>query len=88
MNLKNNLNKVSYYFRRYGFWHTFKKIFKRVFHIKENRKTNQEQYKIWMSNNEPNQEELDMQRKYSFEKNLKISIVVPMYNTDETFLKN
>ena len=87
MSLKNNFNKISYYFRRYGLWKTFKKVFKRIFHIKENRKTNQEQYKIWISNNEPSNELLEKQKNYKFEKKPKISIVVPMYNTNETFFK-
>ena len=87
MSLKNNFNKISYYFRRYGLWKTLKKVFKRIFHIKENRKTNQEQYKIWISNNEPSNELLEKQKNYKFEKNPKISIVVPMYNTNETFFK-
>lgn len=87
MSFKNNFNKISYYFRRYGFWQTFKRVLKRIFHIKENRKTNQEQYKIWITNNEPSKEILEEQKKYKFEKNPKISIVVPMYNTNETFFK-
>ena len=37
MSLKNNFNKIKYYFRRYGFLSTLKKILKRIFHIKENR---------------------------------------------------
>ena len=40
MNLQNNFNKIKYYFRRYGFWRTLKKVFKRLFRIKENRKFN------------------------------------------------
>lgn len=87
MSLQDNLSKISYYFRRYGFWKTLLKIFKRVFHIKENRKTNQEQYKIWIEKNEPKQEKLEQEKNYKFEKNPKISIVVPMYNTNETFFK-
>lgn len=87
MSLKNNFNKISYYFRRYGLWNTLKKVFKRIFHIKENRKTNQEQYKIWISNNEPSEELLEEQKNYKFEKKPKISIVVPMYNTNEIFFK-
>lgn len=87
MSLKNNLNKISYYFRRYGFFQTLKKILKRVFRIKENRKTNQEQYKIWIQNNEPKEDILEIQKNHRFEKNPKISIVVPMYNTNEIFFK-
>lgn len=87
MSFQNNFNKISYYFRRYGLWKTLKKVLKRIFHIKENRKTNQEQYKIWIQKNEPQNSELDEQGTYHFQKNPKISIVVPMYNTDETFFK-
>ncbi len=87
MSLKNNLNKITYYFRRYGFWQTLKKILKRIFHIKENRKSNQEQYKIWISKNELSTEELENQKKYEFINNPKISIVVPMYNTNINFFK-
>lgn len=87
MNLKNNFNKVKYYFRRYGFFETLKKVLKRLLHIKENRKTNQEQYKIWMEKNTPKAGELEFQRNFNFEYKPKISVVVPMYNTDETFFK-
>lgn len=87
MNLKNNFNKIKYYFRRYGFFKTLEKVLKRLLHIKENRKTNQEQYKIWMEKNEPKAGELEFQRNFKFEYKPKISIVVPIYNTDETFFK-
>jgi len=87
MSLKNNFNKIKYYFRRYGFFSTLKKIFKRIFHIKENRKTNLEQYKSWMEKNNPTNEELEKQRNYRFDIEPKISIVVPMYNTNEGFFK-
>lgn len=87
MNLKNNFNKLKYYFRRYGFFKTLGKVLKRLLHIKENRKTNQEQYKIWMEKNEPKAGELEFQRNFKFEYKPKISIVVPMYNTDETFFE-
>ncbi len=87
MDIKNNLNKVKYYFRRYGFVEVSKKICKRIFHIKENRKTNQEQYKIWMEKHKLTAEEIERQKKYKFDISPKISIVVPMYNTDEIFFK-
>ena len=61
MNIKNNLNKIKYYFRRYGIVETSKKVFKRVFHIKENRKSNQEQYLIWMEKNKLTEAELEEQ---------------------------
>lgn len=87
MNIKNNLDKFKYYFRRYGLLETSKKVFKRVFHIKENRKSNQEQYEIWMENNKLTDSEVEKQKKYKFDYNPKVSIVVPMYNTNEIFFK-
>jgi len=87
MNIQNNLDKVKYYFRRYGFFSTLKKVFKKVFHIKENRKTNQEQYKIWMDKNKLTEEIIEKQKSEKFTINPKISIVVPMYNTNEIFFK-
>ena len=87
MNIKNNLNKIKYYFRRYGIVETSKKVFKRVFHIKENRKSNQEQYLIWMEKNKLTEAELEEQRNYKFKVSPKVSVVVPMYNTNEIFFK-
>ena len=87
MDIKNNLNKVKYYFRRYGFLEVSKKVFKRVFRIKENRKTNQEQYKIWMEKNKLTENDIEKQKSHKFEYSPKISIVVPMYNTNEIFFK-
>ena len=87
MNIKNNLNKIKYYFRRYGFFETLKKVLKRLFHIKENRKSNQEQYKIWMEKNNPSPDDLVNQKNCKFECTPKISVVVPMYNTPEMFFK-
>ena len=87
MNIKNNLNKIKYYFRRYGIVETSKKVFKRVFHIKENRKSNQEQYLIWMKKNKLTEADLEEQRNYKFKVSPKVSVVVPMYNTNEIFFK-
>lgn len=87
MNLKNNFNKIKYYFKRYGFFKTFSKVLKRLLHIKENRKSNLEQYKVWIGKNEPRAGELEFQRNFKFDYKPKISIVVPMYNTNEVFFK-
>lgn len=87
MNIKDNFNKLKYYIKRYGFFSTLKKVFKRVLGIKENRKTNQESYKIWIEKNTLKKEDLDKQRNFEFEYKPKISIVVPMYNTNETFFR-
>ena len=87
MGLKNKFEKVTYYLKRYGVVATSKKVIKRAFHIKEDRKTNQEQYVIWMENNKLTDEMLDVQRKTKFKIEPKISIVVPMYNTEKLFFK-
>ena len=87
MDIKNNFKKIKYYFRRYGLINTSKKVFKKVFHIKEKRKTNQEQYNIWMEKNDLRQEDIEMQKQYCFKHSPKISVVVPMYNTNEIFFK-
>ena len=87
MKLKNYFEKTKYNFKRYGFKPTMKKIFRRLFHIKEDRKTNIELYKMWIKNNEPTPIILDAQRQEEFKYFPKISIVVPMYNTNPKFLK-
>ena len=87
MKIKNVYQKISYYFKRYGFWKTLKKCLKKLFRIKENRMSNQEAYEKWMKNNEKTIEELGKQKEYSFEKKPLISIVVPMYHTNEVFFK-
>ena len=87
MGLKNNFEKFSYYLKRYGLATTSKKVLKRVLHIKEDRKTNQEQYEIWMENNILTSEILEKQRQTKFKYEPKISIVVPMYNTEKVFFK-
>lgn len=85
--MKRNIEKFNYYIRRYGVVKTSKKVFKRIFKIKEKKKDNGEEYKIWMNNNEPDENAHKKQENYSFEYSPKISIVVPMYNTDAKCLK-
>ena len=87
MNLKNDFIKIKYYLKRYGFFSTLKKVLKKIFRIKENRKSNQEQYINWINKNEPSNDELEKQKKTKFEYEPKISVVVPMYNTKERFLE-
>lgn len=85
--MKNNLKKVKYYLRRYGLINTLKKIFKKIFHISENNMSNQEQYEIWMKNNLPIENDYEFQKNKKFEISPKVSVVVPMYNTNEKFLE-
>lgn len=80
--MKNSISKIKYNLKRYGFFFTLKKIFKKVFRIKENRKSDIEIYNEWIKENEQN---INKTKKLSY--NPKISIVVPVYNTDINFFK-
>ena len=44
-------------------------------------------YQRWIENNEPTKEELEKQKKYKFNNNPKISIIIPMYNTPVNFFE-
>ncbi len=79
--MNRNFEKLNYYFRRYGFRKTSKKVLKKLFGVKEKRTTNLEDYKIWMQHNELTEEDIIAQSNYTFSYSPKISIVVPMYNT-------
>ncbi len=80
--MNRNFEKLSYYIKRYGFAKTSKKVFKRVFGIKEKRTSNLEDYKLWIKHNEPTEEDYNEQINKIFPYSPKISIVVPMYNTN------
>ena len=82
MLLKENFSKIKYNLKRYGMFFTLKKIGKRVFRLPDKRKSNIEIYKQWIIENET---DIDKTEKLSYEP--KISVVVPMYNTDEKFFK-
>lgn len=88
MNLKHRLNQIKYYFGRYGFFETLKKCFKRLLGIKDNPVyTDNELYKMWITNNEPNDKELQKMKAVTFDKEPLISVVVPMYNTNEKYFE-
>lgn len=42
-------------------------------------------YQKWIEQNEPTKEQLEEQRNHKFEKNPKISIIIPLYKTPENF---
>ena len=81
-------NKISYYYKKYGFWNTIKKILKKVLLIERPGNREYRNYQTWINNNEPDLEGLEEQRNHKFKINPKISIVVPMYNTKEEFFKD
>ncbi len=86
--IQNLKNQIRFYFKKYGFWATLKKCIYRLF-VHTNLETrNANNYKAWIDENEPNEEELEKQRNTKFKIMPKISIVVPMYNTKEVFFKD
>lgn len=90
MSIQSKINMVKFYYKRNGFIKTFKKVKYKVLHISSNRKRYQKQnedYQLWIKNNEPTEYELEEQRNKRFDYNPLISIVVPMYNTKEKFLE-
>lgn len=80
----NKLKKIINYVRMYGFIRALKKIYRKICIYKTYSNLNSN-YDLWIKNNEPNDKELLKQEKYKFEYNPKISILIPMYNTDESF---
>jgi len=78
--MKYKLERIIYNIKKYGLIVTFKKIFARIF---KNNKVQNKSYDEWILEHEPNSQELEAQRGHKFDYNPKISIVVPMYNTDE-----
>lgn len=67
-----------------------KKIYKIFFKETPTEKLNreeQENYQKWITNNEPDEAELENQRKTKFKFMPKISIVVPLYNTPEKYFE-
>ena len=87
--IKQKISRIIYNLKRYGILRTIKKIISRVFKLnKKDSKSQSEIYKNWILHNEPDEFELDKQQKTKFDYNPKISIVVPMYNTNEEFFKD
>ena len=84
MDIKSNFKKNKYYLKRYGILNTIKKILKRILRIRENKKSNQEQYEIWRNKNKY---DLEKQKNTEFSYSPKISIVVPMYKTNMKFFE-
>lgn len=93
MKIKHIKNQVKYYYKKYGFIKTIKKIliktYKKIFRRSQNIQiiNDREKYQIWIKNNEPNEKELMEQRNTIFKNSPKISIVVPMYNTPKNFFE-
>ena len=75
-----NIKKGILYLRHYGpkgFWIKLTERFQK----------SEIDYKEWLEKNMPARQELDRQEKHKFKYAPKISILVPVYNTPETFLR-
>lgn len=82
--MKYKLQRMFYYLKRYGIWKTIQKILLRIFKLENrNEKSAQERYQDWIAKNEPNEAELELQKNEKFAFQPKISVVVPMYHSDE-----
>ena len=92
MNIKHVIHEIKYYSKQYGIIKTIKKCFAKVFtkikHIVCNKKLHtMDDYHRWIYFNEPKEKDLEEQRKMKFEIEPKISIIVPMYNTNEKYFE-
>ena len=91
--IRNIYNQIKFYLGKYGFFKTIKKCIKVGFiklkrWIKGEKDPQYGDYGDWIWANEVGNSELASQRKKTFEKNPKISVIVPMYNTPEKFFKD
>lgn len=89
MNLRLQLSILIEFYKKNGIKNTLKKIYKKLFTPFDQKRLNKEEndnYQLWIKNNEPSEKELCEQKKYKFEYEPKISIIVPMYNTKEKYL--
>ena len=93
MSIRHALDATKFYLKTYGILKTIKKIIitliKKLFRKEkiEVSYTERDNYQLWIKNNEPNEEELEEQRKTNFDYNPKFSIIVPMYNTPINFFE-
>ena len=91
--IRNIYNQIKFYLGKYGFFKTIKKCIKVGFiklkrWIKGEKDPQYGDYGDWIWANEVGNLELASQRKKTFEKSPKISVIVPMYNTPEKFFKD
>ena len=92
--MKRYVIRLVEYVKRNGILKTIKKVFQKIFYKifcsrkkKMFEKEEEQNYRLWIENNEPNEKELEKQRKINFDYNPKISIVVPMYNTPKKYFR-
>ena len=92
MNIHHTKERIRFYQNRYGTKATIKKCLSKVCYklrgiTSVNKFEQMDNYHKWIYYNEPNEKELKEQRKVKFEIEPKISILVPMYDTNEIYFK-
>ena len=79
--MKNIINQIRYYRKKYGIRKTIKKIlsktYSKIFRREEIAKaqSEREKYQIWIQNNEPNAEQLEEQRETTSK--LPLEVILP-----------
>ena len=81
INIK-NIKTFWHYITKFGIKGAFKKVY-----TVYTETSSEEIYQIWIENNEPDSNELELQKKHIFDYSPKISILVPMYKTPITFFQ-
>lgn len=74
-------NKIGKYIQSYGMRKTFRIIYSKL------NKENQKRYDAWRKNHALSEEILERQKNYLFRGKNKFSIVVPLYKTNEKYLR-
>ncbi len=89
MNIQHRYNQIKYYIGKYGMIKTVQKVIRKIMNkiMGKNEAIAKKDYELWIEQNEPNQEELEKQRKKEFRIKPKISLVVPMYQTPLNFFE-
>lgn len=90
MNIQHRYNQVKFYVKKYGIIKTIQKVILKIWHKITSKNTcadTKGAYQLWREKNEPDEKQLEEQRKKQFKINPKISLVVPMYNTPLRFFE-
>lgn len=90
--LKHRINQIKFYIKKYGLFKTIKKCivtaYRRIIlKIKNEGEIMYGGYGDWILVNEVKDTEINKQKKEKFKLSPKISVIVPMYNTNEKFFK-
>ncbi len=84
MKYLNLIKRAFNFIKKNGIVKAIKRLFVKI-RIKFFNNSEEENYKIWIKENEPTKAMLEKQRNKKFAINPKISIIIPIYNTPENF---